>query len=59
MKRGRFTEEQITAVLREHEVGAKTADLARQALTTGRPNTAAWKYPKPSGCGRWKTRTAS
>lgn len=30
MKRIRFTEEQIIAVLREHEVGAKTADLARK-----------------------------
>lgn len=30
MKRIRFTEKQIIAVLREHEVGAKTADLARR-----------------------------
>ena len=30
MKRGRFTEEQIIAGLREHEAGAKTADLARK-----------------------------
>ncbi|WP_276200630.1 IS3 family transposase [Chelatococcus sp. XZ-Ab1] len=30
MKRKRFTEEQIIAVLREHEAGAKAGDLARQ-----------------------------
>ena len=30
MKRIRFTEEQIIAVLREHEAAAKTADLARK-----------------------------
>jgi putative transposase len=30
MKRARFTEEQIIAVLREHEEGAKTANLARK-----------------------------
>ena len=30
MKLKRFTEEQIIAVLREHEAGAKTADLARK-----------------------------
>ena len=32
MKRIRFTEEQIIAVLREHEAGAKTADLARSGV---------------------------
>ena len=30
MKRIRFTEEQIISVLREHEAGAKAADLARK-----------------------------
>ena len=30
MKRSRFTEEQIIGILREHEVGAKTADLCRK-----------------------------
>jgi putative transposase len=30
MKRIRFTEEQIIAVLREQEAGAKTAELARK-----------------------------
>ena len=47
MKRVRFTEEQIIAVLREHEAGARTADLARKhgiseaTCVTGRPSTAA------------------
>jgi putative transposase len=30
MKRSRFTEEQIIGVLKAHEAGAKTADLARK-----------------------------
>ncbi len=30
MKRARFTEDQIIGVLKEHEAGAKAADLARK-----------------------------
>jgi putative transposase len=30
MKRSKFTEEQIIAILKEHEAGAKTADLCRK-----------------------------
>jgi putative transposase len=30
MKRGRFSEEQIIAIVREHEAGAKATDLARK-----------------------------
>jgi hypothetical protein len=30
MKRNRFTEEQIIGILKEHELGAKTADVCRK-----------------------------
>jgi len=30
MKRKRFTEEQIIGILKEHDLGAKTADLSRK-----------------------------
>ena len=34
MKRKRHTEEQIIAILKEHEAGMKTADLCRKSWST-------------------------
>jgi nucleoside-diphosphate-sugar epimerase len=52
--RSRFTEEQIISVLREQEAGrrppispASTAFRKRRYII-GRPNTAAWTFPRPS-----------
>jgi Transposase len=53
MKRKRFRVEQI--ILREHELGARTADLCRKhgiseaTFYNGRASSAAWTYPKPNG----------
>ena len=64
MKRGRFSEEQIVGILKEHEAGRKMAELARSTAsakprcTAGRVSTAGWTLGKRSGCGVWKTRTA-
>jgi hypothetical protein len=43
MKRVRFTEDQIIAVLREHEAGAKTGDLARKTWSR-KPRSTSGRY---------------
>ena len=55
MKRKRFTEEQIIGVLREHEAGAKAAELCRKhgiseaTFYNWKASMAAWRCPRPSG----------
>jgi putative transposase len=63
MKRLRFTEEQIIAVLREQEAGVPMAEVCRKHGISS-ATFYKWKakygglgYPSPSGCGRWRMRT--
>jgi len=54
MKKQRFTQEQIIAVLKEQEAGPKVTTSAasresqKKRFIIGKPNTAAWKPPKRS-----------
>lgn len=53
MRASRFSEEQIIAMLREHEAGAKTAEVCRRHgisdAISGKPSTTGWKPRTPGG----------
>ncbi len=63
MKRGRFSEEQIVGILKEHEAGRKFAELAREhgvseaTLYGWKSKYGGWRLGKHNDCGDWKTRT--
>jgi hypothetical protein len=54
MKRGRFSEEQIVGILKEHEAGRKVSELAgnmesaKGRCTRGRVSTVAWRWERRS-----------
>ena len=65
MKGKRFREEQIIAILKEHEAGMKTADLCRKhgiseaSFYNWKAKYGGLEFPKPSGCGGWRARMPS
>ena len=54
MKRNRFTEEQITGILKEHEAGVSVADLCRKhGVSDARVCS---ECAPPNGCGTRSTK---
>jgi len=65
MKRSRFSEEQMVAILKEQEGGMATADVCRrkrsvrQHCTSRSRSTTDWRCPRHGACGRSRRRTPS
>ena len=65
MKKGRFSEEQIIGILKQHEAGRKVADLAREhaiseaTIYTWKSKYGGMQVSGPSDCGNWRTRTGA
>jgi putative transposase len=65
LKRSRLRDDQIIAMLKENEVGAKVDDLCRRHGISGatfhawRKKFAAWKHRMRSGSANWRSRTLS
>jgi hypothetical protein len=62
MKRKRFSEEQIIAILREHEAGIVSAASTAcrvAASMRGRRSSGAWTSPTPNGSRASRRRTPS
>lgn len=63
MKRSRFSEEQIIAILKQQESGVATVDVCREhgissvTFYKGRPILAGSRCRMPGDSRRWKTRT--
>jgi putative transposase len=54
MKKSRYTEEQIIAILKQHEAGVKTADLCREHGISA-ATFYGWKSKWRDGSGRGTT----
>src|SRR5579872_4414069 len=63
VRKTRFSEEQIIAILKEGEAGVEPGELCRRhGITRGslyrwKAKYAAWRSARPSACGLWKRRT--
>ena len=63
MRKSKYSEHQIIAILKAVEAGKKVADACREhelsdrPTTNGRQSTAGWKQLTSGGCVNWKTRT--